>query len=412
MVTILERLELSNPEGVSIHHQLLDILTDPDYRPIYDIRRRNLWDTLSSRVDEISRDPAMFHEESLHIRQCLQSADSILENPSAMQSRELWRVKIVRTWPKCPRPSQIALFFYLLDNWSTDIHPTADILLRCDRLSEFDILHAISFLVDDVDKWIQSSMRLVNLHDWFNNHDTSHQTTPKSVKETLLLLLSKDDRTLLAGFHKASLFLNMNIARKASESKLVTIQYRELVVDSFTLRYRPSRGAHGDHKQPYSSPSPSLGLLRAETMMSVISVNPTLAKSLSTCSTLESMRRLSTVTFTSFAHRWSRFSDVAMSLDELSDQASLMSISNGGSVPSVLESIISNSHEESPNASAESLVVASIKPPVPIFWPPTGMIRETGNRRTSLPTPVDHVTHTLVSKRVMKQFWVRERNSA
>ena len=37
MVTILKRLELSNPEGVSIHHQLLDILTDPDYRSVYDI---------------------------------------------------------------------------------------------------------------------------------------------------------------------------------------------------------------------------------------------------------------------------------------------------------------------------------------------------------------------------------------
>ena len=126
---------------------------------------------------------------------------------------------------------------------------------------------------------------------------------PKGVKEKLLLLLSSNDRTILVSFHKAFLFLNMNIARKESELKLVTSQYRELVVDSSTLRYRMSTGAHDDRKQPYSQRSPSLQSLRAETMMSVISANPTLAKSLSACSALESMRRLSAVTLTSFTHR-------------------------------------------------------------------------------------------------------------
>ena len=409
MVTILERLKLSFPEGASIHQQLFNVLAGPDYRPFYDVRQHNLWDALPSRVDEIWWDPTMFNDESLHIRHCLQSVDIILEKPSAMQSRELWRVKIVRAWPKCPRPSHIALLFHLLDSWSTDLYPTADTLLRYDRLSDLDILHVISFLVDDVDTW---SMKFDHIYDWFNSHDTTHHMRPSGAKENLLLLLSRDDRTLLTGFYKASLFLNTNIAREAPESKLVTTQYRKLVVDSFKLRFRMSTGVHDDCRQPHSQRSPLLGSLRAETMMSAISVNPTLAKSLSTCSTLESMRRLSTITMTSFAHRWSRFSDVAMSLDELSDQASLMSISNKESVPSVLESSLSGFQEENANASAEILVATSTKPPVPIFWQPMGMIQKPGNRRISLPTPVDHILNPLVPKVAIKQFWARERNSA
>jgi hypothetical protein len=80
-----------------------------------------------------------------------------------------------------------------------------------------------------------------------------------------------------------------------------------------------------------------------------------------------------------------------------------MSISNRKSVPSVLESSLSGFQEENANAPAEILVAASTKPPVPIFWQPMGIIQKPGNRRISLPTPVDHISNPLVPKVVIKQ---------
>jgi hypothetical protein len=348
----MEHLEPLFPKGTPIHHELLYVLMGPEYRAIYDIQQRSVWGILPNRDHEMQQDPTKFHEEAFQIRCCLQSADDILEKASAIHSCAVWRITILRTWPSCPTADQLAILFHLLDNWSTDLYPVVDASLRCDRLSGFDILHVISFLVDNDDKEVEPD----DLRKWFNIDYHMRHTWNRDVKQILKTLLSMDNRKLLTGFHKVSSFLNRKIARQASVHNIMSTQHRVSLVDMFAKQYHTTPSAHNDREQPASRPPRSL---RLGSMMSAISINPTLAKSLSTCSTLESMRRLSTITLTSFTHRWSRFSDVAMSLNELSDQTSFMSISDRGSVPLVHGTGLPDPQEENPTASVEKFAAAS-----------------------------------------------------
>ncbi|KAF2789359.1 hypothetical protein K505DRAFT_392785 [Melanomma pulvis-pyrius CBS 109.77] len=334
MLAILERMELPVPTMKWIDAGMIKLMK-LEFQPISNAQWTDVLRTFPKPLSEIRQDATSV--DGLQIRKYLKIVDPILDPHSYRQSHEVWRLKIIQAWPNCPRVGQLAMFFYLLDSWFSgadlDVNASvpAEVLSTSDRLSEIEILHVISYLVDTSN----SGDTFSTASPGFLDVDIVPPTWIYCSNHKLLHLLSQEDGKLLLGFRRCSSLLNASITNISSVSSSMMTYYRDMVLGIFKKRLDRSSKPPGGTKEHPSRVSSSLKSLRAGAMMSAMSVNPTLAKSLSICSTLESMRRLSPMTLSSRPHRWSRFSGSAASIDGLSDQVSLMSISERESNVSV-----------------------------------------------------------------------------
>jgi hypothetical protein len=329
------------------------------------------------------------------IRQCLQRAADIFKDEQWLKkSRKLWKKRVQRTWPSSPTYAELASFFCTLYNWPTFAIPTTGGRLHSDNLSELDIISVISHLI--VIRRDGRDPLFTKFETHFGIPSFSPPILGQSVNERLTALLVVGDGPLLSGFRSCFLKVQRAIFHERVKSPTMTDGCKKLIADVFAKRDHLGAINLKLPRQPHpQKPSWPL-LLRPGMTMSVVSLNPTLAASYSTSSdTWSNMRRQSTVTLTPSTNRWSR-SSMAISIAEISDRASLLTLSNEDSIPPVLESNLFGLDEGDPNTLANSLVLPSTKPPVPKFWGPTGSNRKKGGPKISFPTQVVHSTNTLV----------------
>jgi hypothetical protein len=258
-----------------------------------------------------------------HLRSCIKHALNILNKPPWQTSPDLWLRLISQHWSECPRRVELALFFDLSVNWTAypvpyDYHD----LWKENAFNNMSTLEIISVLC----------YLALNGNDTRNSFYRTSNDTPNASLEVVtdrfkaLLCLEHDE--LLMGFLWCCVKLGRRRAFQTSHSPVLSVSYRDLLTATFMRSYR--QGAE-EPKQAVREDPP-----RPDTAMTEISINPTLAGSISTTSTLSSMRRVAGIGNSSVSvSTISTFSARAITADELSERSSLLSLSDG--IPSLYE---------------------------------------------------------------------------
>jgi hypothetical protein len=258
-----------------------------------------------------------------HLRSCIKHAINILNKPPWQTSHDLWLRLISQHWPECPRNMELALFFDLSVNWSAYVHP-----YDChdfwkensfNNMSTLEIISVLSYLALD-GNYIRTSF-------YRASNDTPNANL-EVVTDRLKALLNLEHDELLMGFLWCHVKLCRRRAFQTSYSPVLSVSYRDLLTDTFMRSYR--EGAEESKQAVWEDPP------RPDTAMTEISINPTLAGSISTTSTLSSMRRVAGIGNSSVSvSTISTFSARAITADELAERSSLLSLSDG--VPSIYE---------------------------------------------------------------------------
>jgi hypothetical protein len=256
-----------------------------------------------------------------HIRNCLQLVFEILNSPSWLISYELCVKRIPQYLAGNPRSHEYALFLSLWVNWRSCQNPchylgTEEFKLE-DKdtffgLSGVEILSVITYCISS-GKTFQDFVRST-----FSSNDLGSLDIPLLKSERVLGLLQLPDEDLMFRFLWYSVKLSrMNTAEGRWRTDPLATLYKNMMIDTFVT------GSCED-KNTTTQPKPN-NTNRPCSAMTSITVNSTLAKSLSTTPTLASMRRQGRMSYSSTRSYWS---NRAMTIDDLSDWASCMSISD------------------------------------------------------------------------------------
>jgi hypothetical protein len=271
-----------------------------------------------------------------HLRQCLKRAAIILNRDACANANSLWRDNLFCIWPGGSRVDELAIFFDLLSNWPAG-SPVRDGIhfeksTKFLGMSTLEIISTIAFLVanrNEIPTYLHDcflaldrDVDLVPFRSFFGTQVLDIPNAPHTFSERVSTLLSLEDDKLLFGFLWCSVKLGRRRACDQIKSTSITNQFKEVVVDIFTASCRmegtgPFGAKFSDSKIQQS-------------FNAIIRTDPTLSASYSTTSTLASMRRQWKMTNTSIIS--SSWSSRARTIDELSDQASLMTLLDG--VPS------------------------------------------------------------------------------
>lgn len=240
----------------------------------------------------------------LHLRRCLEHTVKILQRRRNLQYLGLEKIDMRSS--SDPRDVYLTVFFGLLMNWSARSYPYECLKIEHENaftgMSTLEIISVIAFLALDG-----------NNIPGLDNLDIS-----LGVSDRASALLKLQDDTLLLGFLWCFLKLSRSGASKALEHMTSADMYKDLVADLFK---------QFNHKENDNSNRPEETDARIrESVMTDASANPTIALSLSTSSTLSSMRRQSRMSYLSSVTRWS---NRTMAADELVERSSLLSISDG-----------------------------------------------------------------------------------
>ncbi|KAF2797581.1 hypothetical protein K505DRAFT_414950 [Melanomma pulvis-pyrius CBS 109.77] len=293
---------------------------------------QTLSDVLLAVMYLMPQGKSMARNGASRLRNCLKHAIGIFKKQSWRSSHERWLATILGYWPECPCNAQIAVFLDLLMNWSSHPYPSDDPEFRQENsfngLSTIEIISALAFLVlnnPDSDNDIGRK--------FYASHKTQSSRTQNSastVKDRAIALLELPDDQLLEGFLFCSLKLSSTKTPRGLGHNRPTNRYKDLVADMFAKSIHveiddSSRVEWAVPRRPAWARALK-DFQRTESMMSSDSASPTLARSLSTCSTLSSMRRQSRMTYASFV---SRLSNRTTIIDELTGRFSRSTISDG-----------------------------------------------------------------------------------
>ena len=308
----------SQQDGVGCHH---------NQNP----QRRNLRDSLLALIYLYPRNPSDARDGAVSIRNCLEHAVQILQRPSWNKMYAVFLEKIAQNWQYRSLTSELAVFFNLLMNWSA--HPSTTLIPEFrdenawNGMSTIEIIAVLSFLLMDH----------INIKtffpSWTETPSDSVPTGTRHYRNKAFALLQIGDDQLLLGFLTCSVRLNR---KEATESLIRSVDssYKEIIADIFARSYRAEleRTDRTDSGKRRSA-------------LTEMSANPTLAKSLSTNSTLSSMRRVSRMTQASSIFRWS---NRTTTMDDLVERSSVLSVSDGArSVRTSSSRIISQDGEAS-----------------------------------------------------------------
>ena len=310
-----------------------------------------------------------------HLRKCLDRAMGIFENPSWESRHMIWLERIGKTWRHKSRNAELAVLYELLVNWWTlpteSFGSSPELKQDFFGMSDIEVLAVISFLVTNGSEIRES------FYPFFSTDEPGKGVAASDMRERILDLLKVQDDKLLMWFLWC--FVKRN-GRRGLEKHRNTGRYRDLISDMFVKSYNvdenlvetaeseedsvisngvdPKSLDHAqegqDHFMTLESPeidrpvekqflpgtphaSFSWEVYRAalpkqtimqprESAMSIISNNPTLAKSLSTSSSMSSMRRLSRLT--SFTWRWSSHNNAIDEAAEVTERLSVSTISD------------------------------------------------------------------------------------
>jgi hypothetical protein len=275
---------------------------------------------------------------------------------------------------------ELALFFDLSVNWSAYIYPYDCHEFRkgntFNNMSTLEIISVLSYLALDGNDIRTSFYRASN--------DTPNANL-EVVTDRLKALLNLEHDELLMGF----LWCHVKLGRKRifqiANSPVLGVSYRDLLTDTFMRSYR--EGVEKS-KQAVWEDSP-----RPHTAMTEISVNPTLAGSISTSSTLSSMRRVAGIGNSSISvSTISTFSARPITVDELAERSSLLSLSEG--VPSLYEVDLAEvAYRDDTISPQVTMSVGENQDPIqPTYRASVRDSMDKRNRRISFPTQVTSST--------------------
>ncbi|KAF2108559.1 hypothetical protein BDV96DRAFT_262036 [Lophiotrema nucula] len=238
------------------------------------------------------------------LRNCLQHAISIFEKPM-LSNTIFWHEQIHRNWPTCSRDRKVELsvFFFLWTNWPTQLYPSSnlaldeeDIFLGVSTLQIISVISSLALKGNDIPGVIDL-----------------RQLQGITLKARALVDLP--DVPLLFGFLSSSLQLNRERCNETPDPKFLSL-FEEVAMDVFQGTYERADNATRPQRHDHKIRSSAL---------TDISANPTITSSLSTSSTLSSMRRYSRMfRFSSLTRR----SNETVTMDDLSDRASFLTISD------------------------------------------------------------------------------------
>lgn len=327
-----------------------------------------------------NQEPSVARSGVRYIRFCLNRALEIFQRPGWSAGYKSLQLNISKTKQKGRRDGELAVYLDLLANWWDGIYPSDNLEIEetnpIPGMSILEVLSAITFFV------VTGHDILNYLYIPFDMDGNNHHYFAQDVSERTQALLNLQDDRLLLGF----LWFSLKISRKTEFDKTdrtsLLDSYRDMVTKIFVDKFPVQKVVLNPPKRK--------GYKMHVSMMTDISTNPTMASSLTASSTLSSMRRQSRMMYASFISGWS---SRAMSVDELSECASHMTVSDGGFSRPVSGSEVSGLDKGSSSAPEDVQVVPHPKPPVPAFPNP-----EIGNRRISLPLKVVLSTNLLVPK--------------
>ena len=275
---------------------------------------------------------------ALHLRACLDHAIRILQRDSWWSVHHMLLGNIDTHWPGCPRNAELAVFFQLLKNWSTLPYPCEGLELEHENafnsMSTLQVISVIAFLALDGN----------------NIPGACNVDLPQGAGDRVSALLELEDDTLLMGF----LWCFLELSRKRASKRLDLTTFTDIYTHLVVYLFKSFGSRENDHSDPLEQGDRRI----RESVMTEASADPTIATTLSTSSTLSSMRRQSRMSNASSITRWS---NRTLTADDLVEQSSMLAISDGAHSQSVQETTTFTPVGEESNT-LPSILIHSVDP--------------------------------------------------